>query len=142
MQLEEQPFATIEDLQLRWRPLLESEKPKAEVLLMDASDQLRTLFPDLTKRIEKGKTKLGLVKSVVCAMVRRAMNEVDQPYGGGVSQFSQSAGPFSESYHFSNPDGDMFIRKSEREKLGYSGQFIASIDLGGILKGRRSKDAA
>jgi hypothetical protein len=130
----DEPFATIDDLEIRWRELLPSEIPKAEILLSDASDQLRTLFPDIDERIKKGKTKSGIVKSVVCAMVKRAMQEPDEMFGGSVSAFGQSVGSASENYTFRNPDGDLFIKKSEIKALGYGSQFVAGVDLGGIRR--------
>ncbi len=67
---------------------------------------------------------------VCCDMAHRALGE-----GGacgtvlpfGATQYSQGADGHTESYTLSNPYGDLFLTKAERELLGIGGQAIGSL---------------
>jgi hypothetical protein len=125
-------FATPEDLEKRWRPLLGPERDRAETLLGDASVMLRAEYPDLTARTTAVPPALpeldpAVPLMVVCKMVKRSMlAAVDQP---PVSAQQQSAGPFAQSLTFSNPTGDLYLSKAERRMLGYGGQEAFTIDI-------------
>lgn len=116
------PFATTEDLEKRWRPLAESERVTASTLLADAGDLIVTQCPRWRRASE------ATLIRVSCQMVRRAMLNMDR---AGISQSTQTAGSFSESMSYSNPDGDLYLTSNERRSLGGSGagQRIGSIDL-------------
>ena len=45
----------------------------------------------------------------------------------GVSQTSQTAGPYTQSFSFSNPYGDLFMTASEKKMLGLSSSYIGAI---------------
>lgn len=115
------PFASTADLAARWRPLSEEEDSRAEVLIDDASVLILDLAPDVEDRVSAVS-----LKAIVCAMVKRAM----QSTGGmdGVTQTQQSAGPFSVGYSFANPSGDLYLTKSEKQRLRM-GQRAFSVDL-------------
>ena len=50
---------------------------------------------------------------------KRALNiPIDVP---PVDTYSQTAGPYSENYKFTNPSGDLWFRKAELQALGLSG---------------------
>lgn len=115
-------YATIDDLETRWRPLSIQEKQRALVLLEDAALRLDLAFPppaDLTPPLEA-------VRVIVsCEMVKRALAA---PGGIGVSSVQQGAGPYQETLTYTNPSGDLYLTKADRKLLG-GGQSAYSIDL-------------
>lgn len=122
-----QPYATIDDLQKFWRPLTPDEQDRAEYLLSLASNQLRQLAKnknlDLDSMISNGETMIDSVKLVVMEAVKRAMlTPVDAPPVNSMSQ-SQTAGPYAEShqYTYTNPSGDLWFKKAELSSIGISG---------------------
>lgn len=106
-------FASVEDLEARWHALTTEEKAKASALLDDAADLIRTTCPAWAKA---GQTTL---KRISCAAVKRAMLAGDDT--AGVTQHTQTAGSYSESYAYSNPAGDLYLTASEKEALGGTG---------------------
>jgi hypothetical protein len=117
-------FATTEDLEKRWHTLTNAEKSKAEVLLDDASQKLRDDYP---KQVEAA-SPLTLTR-IVCQMVKRAMTVGDEM--AGISQHSETDGPFNDSFTYSNPDGDLYLTKAEKRSLGVGVQRAFHVDMGG-----------
>jgi hypothetical protein len=117
------PFATVADLESRWRPLSSEEQARAEVLLADASAILRAGCSTIDARIAEGTLDPELPEMVTCSMVRRAM------IGGesldGATSTQQTAGPFSASIAFANPLGNLYTTKAERALLGCAGSPLA-----------------
>ena len=119
-------FATIEDLQLLWRPLKPSETDRAEALLEDVSDCLRyeaeKVGRDLDQMIEDRTSLATVAKSVtVDVTARTLMTSTDSE---PMSQMSQSAGGDSVSGTFLVPGGGLFIKKSELARLGLRSQRV------------------
>ncbi|PLS26244.1 Gp19/Gp15/Gp42 family protein [Bifidobacterium parmae] len=114
------PFALVSELESRWRPLTRDERVTAGVLLEDASDKIMTDCPLWAQ------ASPATLRRVTCQMVKRAMLNADQ---AGVSQGTQTANGFSESLSYSNPDGDLYLTKSEKRSLGVGVQRMWSIDL-------------
>lgn len=115
-------FATVEDLERRWRPLTEDEQETAEALLEDAAVLLAsavTIDPDDTQQA-------SLLRVISCAAVRRAMAPMTDGTMG-VTQGSISADVYSQSWTFSNPAGDLYISKKELKALGVGAGFFATI---------------
>lgn len=109
------PFATVDDLEKRWRKLTDEERERAEVLLQDASAYLSSELSRAGKDPEGGEVLLLNLKVVSCAMVKRVMaSNVD----GNYSQVSKTAGSFSEQFTIANPSGDMYLTSNERNLLG------------------------
>lgn len=118
----DEPFATVEDLQARWRPLDPAETIRAQALLADASGIIR----DAVREWEKASA--DTLRRIVCAMVRRAMLT---PAGAApVSQMAETAGPFSQQMSFVNPAGDLYLTRAERRALtGTAGSRAWQVDL-------------
>lgn len=108
-------FATVGDLEARWRELDGGERERAEALLMDATALISSMRGFCAP---EGDDELALANltAVTCAVVRRAMDAGGGAYG--VSQQSQTAGSFSESVTYTNPAGDLYLTKAERQRLG------------------------
>ena len=115
-------FADVSDLESRWRELSTDEEARANVLLDDASAMLSAL-------VEVDSSDAGqaeLLKIVCCDMVIRAMSATAADTFG-VSQTSMTAGPYTQSFSYSNPSGDMYLTKLEKRLLGISTAYIGSI---------------
>lgn len=117
-------YADVKDLEDRWHTLTDAERLKATVLLGDASLKLKARYPDAV-----GSADPALLKVIVCNMVKRAMTAGDDV--AGISQRSETTGPFANTYTYSNPDGDLYITKSELKDLGVGVQQAFHVELGG-----------
>lgn len=116
-------YATVQDLETYWRPLSESEEPRATDMLALASSRLRLYAQpsgvDLDAKAAADKDYAAALKWVVMEATKRAMSTpIDTP---PVDSWSQTAGPYSENYKFTNPSGDLWFKKSELKTLGISG---------------------
>ena len=122
------PFATVEDVEARWRELSPSETGRCEALLDDASVKIATEMLKAGKKYaEYGpETLIGKAMTIVCSdMVIRAMKTpVDQQ---PATTYTQSAVGYSESFTYSNPSGDVYMTSAERRLLGISGVKFGSI---------------
>lgn len=109
-------YATVEDLVCEVR-----DPAAAEKLLERAS----TLIDDV---IGSGaKPSEATLKGICCAMVERAL----APLGTdmyGVTQYSQTAGPYSGSMTYSNPMGELYLTREERRRLTRGTSAIFGID--------------
>ena len=114
-------FATVDDLEKRWRTLTDDEKTRAGVLLSDASIHLWTL---ITQKFGDDYTPDDLMsenlKIVTCNVVMRSMN-VKQGFFG-MSEVSATAGSYSQSFTPINSSGDMRLTTEELRLLGLSSQ--------------------
>lgn len=68
-----------------------------------------------------------LLKQVCCSMVIRAMSATEAD-AFGASQMSMTAGPYSQSWSYSNPTGDMYLTKLEKRLLGITSGYIGTIE--------------
>lgn len=123
-------FATLEDVALLWRPLEESEKERAKALLSVVSDSLRVeatkVGKDLDVMVLSAPALATVAKSVTVDVVARAlMTSTNQE---PLSQFSQTAGPYTASGTYLVPGGGLFIKKSELARLGLRRQRIGVIE--------------
>lgn len=123
-----QPFATVAELEAYWRLLDDSEQTRASVLLNVASARLRTIAVDsqidLDGRCDEDSDYKQVVAWVVMEATKRALNTpTDVP---PVDTYSQTAGPYSENYKFTNPSGDLWFRKAELQAIGLYGNQLAT----------------
>ena len=109
-------YAEVADVEARWHSLSEEDQQRAGVLIEDAS----AMLDGLVKVDEDDEAQARQLKTVCCNMVIRAMT-ASMADMFGVSQQSVTAGPYSQSFSYSNPSGDMYLTKMERRLLGISG---------------------
>lgn len=109
-------FATYADVEARWRTLTAAEQAKATVLLGDASNILSTLV-SVDGSDEQQTANL---RQVCCSMVIRSM-VAGASDAFGVDELQATMGPFGQTAHFSNPNGDLYLTKLERKLLGIGG---------------------
>lgn len=119
-------FASVGDLELFWRPLTSEEEPRAELYLSSASAIVRARVSDVDERIGSGELSADLVKFVVLQMVKRALMSADD--GVGVVQEQHTAGPFNYQRSFSNPQGNLYLSKSELLMFGVGVQKAFTVD--------------
>ena len=115
-------YATVEDYELRYGVLSDEDKEKVTTRLLDATAIIKTNGGiDNPKDEEK-----YAYKAVCCSMVHRVV--ISPSWSAmGVTQHSQTAGPFTESYSFGNPNGDLYLTSSERKTLKLKGMKIGTI---------------
>lgn len=117
------PFATLSELKARWPDFPVGGDGHAEVMLEDASQFILDVAPSAANASESTRRR------VVCAVVRRAM-EAAAGDMGGVSQVQASTGPYSTSYTPTNPHGDFYLTKLEKQALGVGKQKAFSVQVG------------
>lgn len=105
-------YATVDDLQLRWRDLSEQERERAAALLDDAAV---LLDGELAAFDLQPDGLLKQLKAVSCSMVLRVMMSGDY---AGYSSVSRTAGSFNEQVSLANPSADMYLTSAERRRLG------------------------
>ncbi|MFD6093979.1 Gp19/Gp15/Gp42 family protein [Oerskovia sp. NPDC060338] len=119
-------YATVEQLLLRWPGLPAESHQRAQTLLEDAAVHL-----DAEKVPVVGDggdvTDLPARRMISCAMVERAMKADGSR--AGVTQGSQTFGPFAESVTYANPTGDLYLTKAERKLLGVGKQQAFTISM-------------
>lgn len=98
------------DLVKRWRALSPDEVSKAEVLLDDAAFWLRVWVPGLGESPDGDAATAAKLLSV--AMVKRAMQAEDTELPG-VQSIQETAGVYSESIRYMNPEGNLYLYARE-----------------------------
>jgi len=121
-------FASSDDLAKRWRPLTETEKTTAEVLLQDASVEVRSALKRAGIDTTADDFDTDAAKIVVCGMVKRSMIAGDN--SPGVTTAQETTGPFSRSFTYANPTGDLYMTKREKQLLGIGLQAAFTIPIG------------
>ena len=106
------PFATVTDVEARWRTLTPEERARASVLIDDASDKITTTCQGWVDASE------ATLRRITCAMVKRAMSSPMGDDVGAVSSASETTGPFTQQFSFANPNGDLYLTASEKKDLG------------------------
>lgn len=117
-------YATVGDIEVRWRTLSATEQTKAAALISDATAIIDSLAGPAFECSEDWDEK---AKIVCCNMVIRAMSAGESD-AFGVSQTSMTAGPYSQSWSYANPGGDMYLTKLEKRMLGITSGYIGSIE--------------
>lgn len=115
----DQPFASSDDLKARWPDL--SDTKLAETLLSDASQLIRDTCPGWAHAPE------ATLKAIACAMVKRAM--IAGSDNVGLSSTQETTGPFSQTLTYSNPTGDLYLTRTEKQRLGQGRQRAFSISM-------------
>ncbi len=127
-------FASIDDLTTLWRALKPEETERAGKLLGVVSDSLRMEAHKVGKDLDvmAGESQpyfLSVVKSVVVDIVARTlMTSTDQE---PVTQGTESALGYSQSFSYLVPGGGLFIKNSELNRLGLRRQRYGVIDFYG-----------
>lgn len=122
-------FVTLADYEARQGELSETDRDRCSALLEDASAAMRSRFRAFHGQgYAEGVNESfdDNAKAVCVALVARALSVPGDL--SGVTQFSQTAGPYTASTTFSNPSGDIYLTKTDLHALGLLGSHIGSID--------------
>jgi hypothetical protein len=123
-----EPFASPDDLAKRWRPLSETERTSAATLLTDASVEVRSALKRAGINPSADDFDADAATIVVCGMVKRSMIAGDS--SPGVTTAQETTGPFSRSFTYANPTGDLYMTKREKLLLGIGLQTAFTIPMG------------
>lgn len=126
-------FATVEDIQTRWRNLTAPEQARATTLLEDVTASLiirgKQYGKDLAAMVAEDADLATVAKSVTVDVVIRALNTSAEQEP--LSQFSQSAMGYTVSGTYLVAGGGLFIKNSELDRLGLRRQQVGGIELYG-----------
>lgn len=129
-------YANHEDLTLYWQA--PTDNTRADYILKMASNRLRQIAIDVDVDLDAGVNANEVyflnVQSVVMEAAKRALQApLDQL---PTESYSQTAGPYSENFKYSNPAGDLYFKKSELSLLNlYGGQTLYGISTSQNLYG-------
>lgn len=117
-------FAVVNDLKDRWPDFPPGGEKHAEVLLADATDFILAEVPEAVNAPE------ATLRRVTCSVVRRAM-QAGMEALSGVASYTESTGPFSETYRPVNPNGDFYLTRAEKRSLGARSQVAFGANVAG-----------
>lgn len=122
MSLSSSAYATVDDLEKRFRKLDDTEREIAETLLDDAAVRIRLEAKKYGVSLEPDTDTLIALKIVSCAMVKRVLCSPGfvEALGADVREFRTDVGQLAETYGFANPDGSMKFTLEERKLLGFT----------------------
>lgn len=124
-------FATIQDMEVLWRPMTSAEEARAGELLTVVSDLLRDsakrVGKDLDQMIEDEEITSSTAKSVTVDIVARAL--MTSTEGEPLTQSTESALGYSFTGTYLVPGGGLFIKRDELARLGLKRQKMGVIDL-------------
>lgn len=119
-------YATVPELEARWRTLTGPEKVRAGTLLEDAAVRLDVACPP-SDPITAQEASARLIVS--CEMVKRAMSAPGGVEDVGVTSIQSGAGPFQQTKQFANPTGDLYLTKADKALLGCGRQVAFTVPL-------------
>lgn len=116
-------FASVEDLEARWRTLTTDEQAMAQVELLDATAYIAGQLRKYDVPIDgSDEVQAQLLAKVTCDVVRRSMSpRLDSMSGTPMAPYTEAtvtADVFTESYKFANPLGDYYLTGAEKSALG------------------------
>ena len=134
-------FATVSDYEARQGALSEADRTRCEALLEDASAAMRSRFRAFHGAAYAEGVNPSFddnAKAVCVSIVSRSLSVPAAL--AGVTQYSQTTGPYSASATYSNPTGEVYIGKGDLKKLGLVGTRTRSIEA--LTWKEREKEAA
>lgn len=105
-------FASVEDLKARWPDAPTGKDSTIEVLLSDAGIAIRTAYPAVGEI--PCEPLWSLLTAITCAMVKRALLSDSRE---GLESFAETADVFSRNLKYSNPDGNLFLTRFEKDQI-------------------------
>lgn len=116
------PFATVADLSAGWSGYEDAMEEQAETMLARVSMRLAAMLKSHGIDVDRyDDVQSAILKDVTCEVVRRSLSSQNVADGMPVSQFTETATPYSNSYTFSNANGDVYLTRQEKELLGLVG---------------------
>lgn len=125
-----QPYATVEDIEILWRPLTQSEQARAEALLPLLSDTLRVIAKDVGKNLDEmvaaDEAYASVVKEVTVDVTTRVLRQATE--GDMMTQENISGLGYSWQGTYAIPGGGIAnaIMRNDLKRLGLARQQIGS----------------
>lgn len=119
-------WATVAQYEARYGEVADTST--LQECLDDATSQINAALD--AARIDYSQPSADFARRLmmVCRqMAHRAMGATESALPFGATQASQTAGPYTQSFSFGNPYGDLYITASEKRMLGIGAPYIASI---------------
>lgn len=121
-------FASVGDLAARWAGYTPDMDGRAGAVLGDVSARIRALMARRAVVVDPDdEVQASVLRSVTCAAAARCLSAAAVADGAPVSQWTQTATPYSTSYIFSNPNGDIYLTKQELRALGLAGGRVRAL---------------
>lgn len=121
-------WATIAQYEARYGDVAAADEPMLQECLDDATSQINAAMDGCGIDYSEPSADYARRLMMVCRqMAHRAFAANAEALPFGISQASQTAGPYTQSYSFSNPYGDLFMTASEKRMLGIGASYIGSI---------------
>ena len=117
------PFATLDEFKARWPDFPAGADAHATILLEDASQFILDTVPAAETAAAATRRR------IVCAVVRRSMS-AEAADLAGFDSVQAGTGPFSYGGKVSNPSGDFYLTKQEKQALGHGKQQAFGVQLG------------
>lgn len=118
------PFATVADYESRFGEV--EDESRLEVFLNDASVMMAVEMGAAGVDYANAQEPLAsAIVAVCCEVAHRSMGARPDLYG--VTNYSQGATDYSESFTYANPNGDMYLTKTQKRMLGIRGGSIGSV---------------
>lgn len=131
-----EPFATVQDIVNRYKPLTNDEMTKAEVLIADVSSALRIKAKECNKDLDvlmaEDEDYANVVRMVTCDIVIRRLDQDSSSNSYNLQQESQSALGYTWSGTYVNTGGGTSILDKDLKKLGLRKQKASFIDFYGV----------
>lgn len=131
-----EPFATVQDIVNRYKPLTNDEMTKAEVLVADVSSALRIKAKECNKDLDvlmaEDEDYANVVRMVTCDIVIRRLDQDSSSNSYNLQQESQSALGYTWSGTYVNTGGGTSILDKDLKKLGLRKQKVNFIDFYGV----------
>ena len=118
------PFATLQEFKDRWPDYPVGSDTHATILLEDASQFILDTVP--AAETANPATR----RRIVCAVVRRSMS-AEASDMAGFDTFQAGGGPFQIGGKVSNPSGDFYLTKQEKQALGAGKQQAFGVQIAG-----------
>lgn len=123
-------FATVQDLEARWRELSDDEAARAETQLLDATAFIQAQLDRYRVAVDAtDETQARNLTAVCCSVTRRSLAQQfsgDQT-GAQYSGQTVTAGVFSQTYTYANPTGDMYLTAAEKRLLGIGRVIVSQV---------------
>lgn len=122
-------FASVEDLEARWRTLTDDERAVATTTLEDAtafiSAEMRRYRVPIA---EDDEVQAQNLVAVTCAVTKRSLLMAFDSGSSmqGVTKYSEQADVWNASVTLANPMGDMYLTAQERRMLGIGRVMVGS----------------
>lgn len=97
----------------------------AAVLLVDASDEIRSRVRSVDARLASGELREATLVRITANMVKRAMSVGDRE---GVESSTDMAGPYHRTLSFANPQANLYMSAADLRALS-PGRRAFSVDL-------------